>query len=117
MAMSSREARPRRPLAHAGNGIDDGPHVDLAELELEPAGIDGGEIQNVVDDGQQRARRGRDVVQILALLAAQVSEDRVGHKLAEADDVRERRRAAHSDTCPMNWLLSLSAVTSASLRR
>ena len=37
--------------------VDGGAHVDLLELELEAPGIDGGEIENVVDDGEQRARR------------------------------------------------------------
>ena len=80
------------PVAHAEHGgVDHAGNLDRRQLQLQRAGIDGGEIEDVVDDGQQRARGGRDVVQILALLAVELAGARAGEQLAEADDVGERR--------------------------
>ena len=64
------EARARGAVAHAEHGrIDHARHLDRRQLQLQRAGVDGGQVEDVVDDGQQRAGGGRDVGEILALLA------------------------------------------------
>src|SRR6476620_4177848 len=47
-----------QPLAKPEHrGIDDAPNFDRSELELEGAGIDGGEIKDIVYDSKQRLTR------------------------------------------------------------
>ncbi len=61
-------------VAHAQHGrIDQPGHLDRRQLQLQRAGVDGGQVEDVVDDGEQRAGGGRDVVEILALLAVERS--------------------------------------------
>ncbi len=79
-------------VTHAlGRGIDGAADVDGSEIELHRPGIDGGEIEDVVDDGQQRAARGRDVAEIFELLVGQRPGGEVMQEMREADDVGERR--------------------------
>ena len=67
-------------VLHAlGGGVHGLADVDRAEVERHRAGVDGGEIEDVVDDGQQRVGRDRDVAEIFALLRGQ----RPGHRIAE----------------------------------
>ena len=59
-----------QPVLHAfGGGLHGPADIDRAEIELHRAGVDGGEIEDVVDDGEQRVGRGVDVAEIFALLA------------------------------------------------
>ena len=51
-----------------GRGVHGLADVDRAEIERHRAGVDGGEIENVVDDREQRVGRGVDVAEIFALL-------------------------------------------------
>jgi hypothetical protein len=70
------EGRGRRdqPVLHAFGGAFHGlADIDRAEIELHRAGIDGGEIENVVDEREQRVGRDGDVVEIFALLRRQRS--------------------------------------------
>ena len=81
-----------QPLAHALHRlVDHVAHLDRRELQLERAGVDGGEVENVIDDGEQRTPRQPDIVEIFALLVGQGAGDRARQQLAEADDVGERR--------------------------
>ena len=65
------------------------------EIERHRAGIDRGEIEDVVDDREQRARRLVDVVEIVALLFGDRPDGRpdmrIEQQMREADDVGERR--------------------------
>src|SRR5439155_26875281 len=50
------EACTAGPVAHAEySRVDHGGDPDRRQLQLERTGVDGGEIENVVDDGEQRA--------------------------------------------------------------
>ena len=60
-------------------------------LSCHGAGIDGGEVEDVVDDGEQRIGRDGDVAEIFALLLGQRPGDRIAQEMREADDVGERR--------------------------
>ncbi len=56
-------------VLHAfGGGVHGLADVDVAEVERHRAGVDGGEVEDVVDDREQRVGRGGDVAQILVLL-------------------------------------------------
>src|SRR6202044_294528 len=49
-----REARAGEAILHAfGGGRHGGADIDGAEIELHAAGIDGGEVEDVVDQGQR----------------------------------------------------------------
>ena len=68
-----------------------GTDVDRSEIELHAAGVDGRQIEDVVDQRQQRVGGDRDVVEIFALLRRQRPGTRVAEQMDEADDVGERR--------------------------
>ena len=70
--------------------LQEGVHVDGAEVELHCPGVDGGEIQDVVDDSEQRIGRYRDVAEILVLLLGEWTRDRITEEMRKADDVCER---------------------------
>ena len=58
-------------VLHPFGGRFHGPaDVDGAEIERHGAGVDGGEVEDVVDDREQRVGRDRDVAEIFALLLA-----------------------------------------------
>ena len=81
-----------QPVLHAfGGGLHGAADVDRAEIERHRAGVDGGEVEDVVDDGEQRIGRGGDVAEIFALLLGQRAGHRVAEEMREADDVGERR--------------------------
>ena len=48
-------------------------------------------VEDVVDDGEQRLRGGRDVAEVLVLLLVEAPDLRTGQQLAEADDVGQGR--------------------------
>ena len=90
--MSSSKAVLGEAVLHAlGRRLHRGADIDRPEVELHRAGIDGGEIENVVDDRQQRVRGDRDVAEIFALLRRQRTGRRIAEEVREADDVGERR--------------------------
>ena len=79
-------------VLHAfGGGFHGLADIDRAEIECHRAGVDGGEIEDVVDDGEQRIGRGLDVAEIFALLLGQRTGHRIAEEMREADDVGERR--------------------------
>ena len=79
-------------VAHRlGYGVHGGANVDRGEVERHHSGIDRGEIEDVVDDGEQRRARGGDVAEVLALLPGERAGRRILEQLCEADDVGQRR--------------------------
>src|SRR5438067_1296195 len=62
-----------------------------SRIERHGAGIDAGEVKDIVDDGEQRVGRDRDVAQIFSLLAGEWTGDGIAEKIRETDDVGERR--------------------------
>jgi hypothetical protein len=65
--------------------------VHRPEIELHAAGVDGGEVEDVVDQREQCVGRNRDVVEILALLGAERAGMRIAQQVDKADNVGERR--------------------------
>ena len=59
--------------------------------ELERSGVDRGEIEDVVEDREQRRRGAHDVRGIFALARIERADRLVAEELREADDVGERR--------------------------
>ncbi len=74
-----------------GRGGDRLLDADLGDVELHDAGVDGGEVENVVDDGEQHRRRRADMLDIFALARRQRPGRRQRQQLGEADDVGQRR--------------------------
>ena len=94
----------RGPLNYPANPAKETPHpmtsdvprrdwseIDWTKIERHRACIDGGEIEDVVDDREQRVGRGGDVTEILALLHRHRPGGRITEEVREADDRRERR--------------------------
>ena len=61
------------------------------DLQLDLAGLDLGQVEDVVDEGQQVVPRGEDVVEVLGLLRVHVADHSLAQHLREADDRVERR--------------------------
>jgi len=68
--------------------LDGVPQRERDPLETEPARLDFREVQDVVDDREQRVGRSRDGVDVLALLGGQ---PRLEREMRHADDRRHRR--------------------------
>ena len=65
-------AMPRRPasLTHEDQRVLDGARqIDGRQLELHPPGLDLGEVEDVVDEGQQVLPGGVDVLQVFLLFS------------------------------------------------
>src|SRR5258707_8071628 len=69
-----------------GGGFDGLADIDGAQIERHRAGVDGGEIENVVDDREQRVGRGGDVTEVFFLLRRQRIGDEVPGKVRKAND-------------------------------
>src|SRR5262245_48571836 len=81
-----------QPVLHAfGGPFHGGADVDRAEVELHGAGIDGGEVEDVVDEREQRVGGDLDIAEIFVLLFGQRPGYWICKKVREADDVGERR--------------------------
>ena len=81
-----------QPVLHARRrGLHRLGDVDVLEPQLERAGVDRGQIENVVDDGEQRVRGIGDEAGIFELLGIERTDAAGGEQLGEADDVGERR--------------------------
>ena len=86
-----RDPAARGPLAHQGDGVVDRlPQMEVGQLQLHPARLDLREVEDVVDQGEQVAARGEDILQILLLLAVDVAEHPLQEHLGKADDGVER---------------------------
>ena len=88
----SRDGSPRSPIGSCGRAVgeqlevlglgrlgdqlgdllDDLDQVEVDLLELQVAGLDLGEVEDVVDDGQQRVAGAADAVGVLALAGVEV---------------------------------------------
>ena len=81
-----------QPVGDQVGGGTDGP-VDMhfGNVEFHDAGIHRGQVEYVVDDGQQDRRRRAHMSDIFALLRVQRPGRRQRQKLGEADDVGQRR--------------------------
>ncbi len=87
-----RQPGAHQPVLHAFGGRRHGfQDIDRTEIEVHAAGVDGREIENVVDQRQQSVRRHGDVVEIFALPFRQRSGRLVAKQMNEADDVGQRR--------------------------
>ncbi len=64
---------------------------NCAEVELHPARLDLGQIQDVVDEGEEVPAGGQYVLQVLLLLVVELAEHALEQHLGEADDGVERR--------------------------
>src|SRR5258708_40057264 len=81
-----------KPVLDAfGGGLDGLADIDRAKIERHRAGIDSGEIEDVVDDGGQRVGGSGDVTEILGLFRHQGAGDGVREEMRETDDGGERR--------------------------
>ena len=78
----------RRRREQVEGAFDDPPQVHRLGVELDLAGLDLGEVEDVVDDGQQRIARCLDRLGVLLLLGV---ERRVEQQPAHPDDRVHRR--------------------------
>ena len=80
-----------QPVLHAFcGGVHGLANIDGAEIELHGAGVDGGKVQDVIDDRQQRIGRHLDIAQIFALPIGQRPGHRIAEEMREADDIGQR---------------------------
>jgi hypothetical protein len=87
-----RDVGAHQPVLHAfGGGLHGLADIDRPEIELHAAGVDGGEVEDVVDQRQQGVGRDRDVIEIFALFGDERAGRRIAQQMDEADDVGERR--------------------------
>ena len=83
---------PGRPLPNQGQGIvEGGGQMEPPELQLQPAGLHLGQVEDVVDQGEEMPARGQDVLQVLGLLLVHLPEHPLGQHLREAEDRVQRR--------------------------
>jgi hypothetical protein len=64
---------------------------DLSDIELHDARIDGREVEDVVDDGQENGRGRADMADIFALAFVERPRTAQPQQFGEADDVGQRR--------------------------
>jgi hypothetical protein len=63
--LSERDPVPGCPLPDQGQGIvEGGRQVEPLELQLQPAGLHLGQVEDVVDQGEQMPARGQDVLEV-----------------------------------------------------
>ena len=75
----------RHRVRHVADGIAG---IEVDRIEVEFARLHPGEVEDVVDDGQQRIGRGLDDPQVLALFGG---EFRIQHEIGHPDDAVHRR--------------------------
>jgi hypothetical protein len=64
--------------------------MEPPELQLQPSGLHLGQVEDVVDQGEEMPARGQDVLEILGLLLVHVPEHPLGQDLREAEDGVQR---------------------------
>src|SRR5205814_1422003 len=80
------------PLAHEQQRVvDRRREIERRHVELHPARLDLGEIEDVVDQGQEVLARGEDVAEVLRLLLVRLAEHPLQQHVREPDDRVERR--------------------------
>src|ERR1700730_10137352 len=86
------QAVPSRPLPDQGEGIvEGGGEIEGLRLQLHAAGLDLGQVEDVVDEREEVLARRQDVVEVLLLVAMDLAEHALQQHLGEADDGIERR--------------------------
>ena len=81
-----------RALADHRDGVlHGGRHRDRADLGLHHAGLDLGEVEQIIQQSQQVLARAEDVAQVLVLPVVQVTEVPLQKHLGEADHGVQRR--------------------------
>ena len=87
-----RDPAPHQTILNAfGRGVHGGANVDRSKIEFHGAGVDGGEIEDVVDDRKQGVGGNLYVAEIFALPFGQRAGRRIAEEMREADDVGKRR--------------------------
>jgi hypothetical protein len=82
-----RQAMARGALLDQGERVvDRHRHAEVRDVELHATSLDLGEIEDVVDEREQVAAGGVDVVDVLALLLVQLSDHALMQDLRESDD-------------------------------
>jgi hypothetical protein len=83
---------PLRPLAHQRQRVVDGARqTEFRKFQFHPPRLDLGEVEDVVDEGQQVSSRFEDVGKVLGLLVVDLAEHPLVEHFREADDRVERR--------------------------
>ena len=77
------------------------------QFQIERAGVDHCQIENVVDDVEKHLARCLDVVQIIALLGVQRPGHRLGQKVRKADNGRKRRAQLIGDVAEERGLQAI----------
>ncbi len=81
-----------RPLPHQHQRVLDGARqVEVGRLQFHPSRLDLGQIEDVVDEGQEMSSRLQNVAEVFRLLVVDLAEHPLGQDLREADDGVERR--------------------------
>ncbi len=81
-----------RSLPDEGEGVvEGGRQMEPPELQLEPTGLHFGEVEDVVDQGEEMPARGQDVLEVLGLLLVHLPEHPLRQHLREAEDRVQRR--------------------------
>ena len=89
--LGERDPVPGRPLPDQGQRIvQGGGQMEPPELQLEPSGLHLGQVEDVVDQGEEMPARGQDVLQVLGLLLVHLPEHPLGQDLREAEDRVQR---------------------------
>ena len=89
--LAERDPVPGCPLPHQGQGIvQGGGQMEPIELQLEPSGLHLGQVEDVVDQGEEMPARGQDVLQVLGLLLVHLPKHPLGQDLREAEDGVQR---------------------------
>src|SRR5690606_23378351 len=70
--------------------VDEAGDIQRLRAQFGNAGIDGGEVENVVDQHAQGDGRGADIVDIFALAGVERAALSAGEQVGKADDVGER---------------------------
>ena len=65
--------------------------VDVLERQFHRIRVDRGEVENIVDDGEQGGRGFHHVAGVFELLGVERADRGIAEKLDEADDIGERR--------------------------
>ncbi len=82
----------RETVLHAfGSCLHAGPNVHLRQTQRHCAGINGGEIENIVDECEQGVRRSGYVAEVLGLLFVERPKCWIAKQVREPNDVRQRR--------------------------
>ena len=90
--LGERDPVSHRPPPHQGQDIvQGGRQMEPPELQLEPSGLHLGQVEDVVDQGEEVPAGGQDVLQVLGLLLVHLPEHPLGQHLREAEDRVQRR--------------------------